>query len=218
MTIFVTMFVKLKFSIRFLLSYLVSIRKKLYNFLIRQNSPVLFLLANLFHDELPVIIFSWILSFKLRFRFHDRDLIVLWDYSICNYKFGDFVFAITVAKLLSCRGFTVIFAEINQTNSNFKTFSTATVEPAFKYFVLQREEIIKWTRDLFPNILFWNGSREKFNLQYSSRDFLVKPNSFYKRFLMVAYHNLITPLYLTLNESQKSLFKKSKEKLELSFA
>ena len=200
----------MRFLIKKILSPLyllfLSYRRSLYQFFISKKSPFLFFLANLFHEELYTILTCWILSFLLLFRSRKRTLIVSWDYIFCNYKYGDFIFALTVAKLLSCFGFLVTFAEIHGSSSDDSSLDLTTVESSVLDFISQRQEILKWSKNIYPSINFWHGSPDEFASKFSSRDILIKYKPSYKRFVMVSYHNLITPLYLFLSNPQKTIF------------
>ena len=166
-----------------------------------------YVLSVLAHPRLYTLIFGYILGFKLRLL-KDRQIItIVWDYNTMPAKYGDYIFGLTVAKIIACFGFEVHFVEILSRHHTFYKKPGIADEPVVAAFIEQRDPVQRY---------FCNHENVRFILYQSFSDFINRIDSHgfivcehlirRRRYVLHYYHNFISPLYRCLSKAAQSDF------------
>lgn len=136
------------------------------------------------------------------------ELVALWDYHSSNCKFGDYIFALTAAKVAAHHDIRVTFAEtLNKTGGHYR--ADVLHDHTYENFLSQRVSL----RGMFgsTNINYWEGSFAQLQKlpAYQSGYVMFAKQARTRKYMIDRYHNVISPLYSTLNDEQEELFRQS---------
>ena len=198
-------------SVSFLLIILRLLRRYLYLCTSSSTLKAVFFWSSFLHPYRKAWIDSWIIAFRIIFSSRFIPVVVTWDYSVCNCRFGDYTFALTIVRLLACTGFHVVFAEVY---SECDKFYRGKDDPGFKdglydAFIEQRDSLKLYTQSQYANISFWEGGFTDFLSLFDNPScrVLAHDRVFKRAYTIAHYHNLITPLYCLLRGSEKQRFR-----------
>jgi hypothetical protein len=200
----------------FLFSRLSSFRTNISNILL--GTP-LFLVGVALHPQFLVYIHCFLIAFNLRVSKKDKSLCLIWDYKTCNCKYGDYILALSVAKLTSFLGYKTIFAEIYSEESKEKneqidisqnqrdTFRAIQSDVLMNKFIDERRDL----RKIFGGnvgIEFWQGNYNQFKESFlnPSTKILLSGKVLKRKYTINFYHNMISPLYCFLPSYKKKIF------------
>lgn len=210
-----------------ILSYLLN---QLYAFRVKLSmlffNTSLFLIGVLIHPQFFAYIYCFLISFSLKTSKRDKTICLAWDYKTCNCKYGDYIFALTSAKLIAILGYRVIFAEI-YSNDNTKDleyekdeinnleikrnkFSSRKLDSLMIKFIDERKNIRRVFGD-YSNLHFWEGDFRQFqrDFSHSLTKVLLRRRILERKYVINFYHNMISPLYCSLNFMGRDEFLKS---------
>jgi len=186
---------------------LCRLRYQISNNLISSSNKFLFALGCGLHPRIADWFHAWAIALSSRFLARSLPVVVVWDYLTCNCKFGDFIYALTVARLLSSAGFTVVFVEIFSDYDMYYN-DRGTSDCLFREFVSQREKLLKFAFSPHQSISLWQGSFSDFMLRFNNNAFTIiaRHQVIARQYLIALYHNLLSPLYCVMPVRRKELF------------
>ncbi len=200
----------------FLFSRFSRFRTNISNILL--GTP-LFLVGVALHPQFLVYIHCFLIAFNLRVSKKDKILCLAWDYKTCSCKYGDYIFALSVAKLTSLLGYKTTFAEIYSEEPKEKneqidifqnkrdSFKAIQSDILMNKFIDERRDLRK-TFGGNVGIEFWQGTYNQFkeNFLNPSTKILLSEKVLKRKYIISFYHNIISPLYYFLPGYKKKIF------------
>jgi len=169
------------------------------------NNFSLYLLGVILHPYLYAVLYGYCLALYLRLFARDKTVVVVWDYEVMPTKFGDYIWGLTVCKLLALYCRDVHFIELLSKNGTFFKKDATKNEPAAINFLKSRAKLQSFFGDM-------SNIRYQTVLSHDTLMGIIKqPNTFVvlrnhivnRKYVLHYYHNLISSFYSMLPKNEK---------------